>query len=226
MAYGALTIGRPTEQQVNSRTNTNPVNSQTKGDRGFAIITSNLASGVDSVYQEYQALSFDSVDETTVKRSADVTSYAVESGSEVSDHIQIRNNKFTLKGRISESVLKLNPDMLKSAGLNGNRRMMMVEYLSNLMDSRQPFMLVTEHKNFDAVVLTGLSWTEEACESLVFDLDFEQIRLVGYATTNAIATKTQSNKSTGGSVKTKVNPAPQKAPTSAGSDVVTPVFKQ
>ena len=65
---------------------------------------------------------------------------------EVSDHVQIRNNKFTLQGRISETVLKLNPDMIKNAGINGNRRMLMLEYLNQLMDSRQPFLLVTELK--------------------------------------------------------------------------------
>lgn len=86
------------------------------------------------------------MESTKVSRNADVTSYAVESGSEVSDHVQIRNNKFTLQGRISETVLKLNPDMIKNAGINGNRRMLMLEYLNQLMDSRQPFLLVTELK--------------------------------------------------------------------------------
>ncbi|WP_375703977.1 phage baseplate protein, partial [Escherichia coli] len=103
-----------------------------------------LGSGANAAYNDYQALSFDSVESTKVSRNADVTSYAVESGSEVSDHVQIRNNKFTLQGRISETVLKLNPDMIKNAGINGNRRMLMLEYLNQLMDSRQPFLLVTE----------------------------------------------------------------------------------
>ncbi|HGU6414423.1 TPA: phage baseplate protein [Escherichia coli] len=225
MAYGALTIGRPTESQVNSTSNDANAKA-TKGDNGFAIITSNFGSGASAAYTDYQALSFDSVESTKVSRNAGVTSYAVETGSMVSDHIQIKNNKFSLQGRVSETVLKLNPDMLKSAGINGNRRMLMVEYLYQLMDDRKPFLLITEHRNFDSVVLVGIDYEEEASESLLFNLEFEQIRLVGYATTNAIATKIQSNKSTGGSVKTKVNPAPQKAPTSAGSDVVTPVFKQ
>ncbi|HCQ3827156.1 TPA: hypothetical protein OKD82_004647 [Escherichia coli] len=225
MAYGALTIGRPTESQINSTSN-DANTKATKGENGFAIITSNLGSGANAAYTDHQALSFDAVESTKIRRNADVTSYAVQDGAMVSDHIQIKNNKFSLQGRVSETVLKLNPDMLKSAGINGNRRMLMLEYLNQVMDSRQPFMLVTEHKNYENVVLVGLDYEEEASESLLLNLEFEQIRLVSYATTNAIATKTAPNKSTGGSVKTKVNPAPQKTPTSAGSDVVTPVFKQ
>ncbi|HHL7864057.1 TPA: phage baseplate protein [Escherichia coli] len=225
MAYGALTIGRPTESQVNSTSNDSTGRS-TKGDNGFAIITSTLGTGATSAFEEYQALSFDAVESIKVNRNADVTSYAVQDGAMVSDHVQIKNNKFSLQGRISETVLKLNPDMLKSSGINGNRRALMIEYLNQVMDSRQPFMLVTEHKNYENVVLVGMDYEEEASESLLFNLEFEQIRLVNYATTSYIATKTQTNKSTGGSVKTKVNPTPQKAPTSTGQDVVTPVFKQ
>ena len=217
MAMGPLTIGRPTEAKINSTSNDSNGRT-TKGGNGFAIIASNLGSGANAAYNDYQA--FDSVESTKVSRNADVTSYAVESGSEVSDHVQIRNNKFTLQGRISETVLKLNPDMIKNAGINGNRRMLMLEYLNQLMDSRQPFLLVTELKNYDNVVLVGMSYEEEASESLLFTLDFEQIRLVSKATTSAIAVKTAPNKSVGGQVKMQVN---TKSP---GQDVVTPVFKQ
>ena len=135
MAMGPLTIGRPTEAKINSTSNDSNGRT-TKGGNGFAIIASNLGSGANAAYNDYQALSFDSVESTKISRNADVTSYAVESGSEVSDHVQIRNNKFTLQGRISETVLKLNPDMIKNAGINGNRRMLMLEYLRKVRISR------------------------------------------------------------------------------------------
>ncbi|MFK5751182.1 hypothetical protein ODR82_24065 [Escherichia coli] len=112
MAMGPLTIGRPTEAKINSTSN----DRTTKGGNGFAIITSNLGSGANAAYNDYQALSFDSVESTKVSRNADVTSYAVESGSEVSDHVQIRNNKFTLQGRISETAL-LNKSDLRRVSL-------------------------------------------------------------------------------------------------------------
>lgn len=142
MAMGPLTIGRPTEAKINSTSN----DRTTKGVTALRSLPLTSAVVQMLLTMTTEALSFDSVESTKVSRNADVTSYAVESGSEVSDHVQIRNNKFTLQGRISETVLKLNPDMIKNAGINGNRRMLMLEYLNQLMDSRQPFLLVTELK--------------------------------------------------------------------------------
>lgn len=91
------------------------------------------------------------------------------------------------------------------------------------MDSRQPFLLVTENKTFENVVLTGIEYTEEASESLVFDLEFEQIRLVSYATVNTVALKTQASKNIGVRTKKRVNTEDQ---SSEGEDTITPAFKQ
>lgn len=78
---------------------------------------------------------------------------------------------------------------------------MAIDYLNQIMDSRQPFLLVTENKTFENVVLTGIEYTEEASESLVFDLSFEQIRLVSYGTVNTVAIKTQPSKNIGANMK-------------------------
>lgn len=179
-------------------------------------------SGND-VYENYMALAFDSVDDVNVKRQADVTSYPVENGATVSDHVQIKNNKFSLKGRITETPIKSDPGLLKSAGVNGNRRSLAIDYLNQIMDSRQPFLLVTENKTFENVVLTGIEYTEEASESLVFDLSFEQIRLVSYGTVNTVAIKTQPSKNIGANMKKRVN---TEKPSSEGEDTITPAFKQ
>lgn len=111
------------EQDINSTKNTNNSASTVKGENGFAIVTSGLASSGNDVYENYMALAFDSVDDVNVRRSADVTSYPVENGATVSDHVQVKNNKFSLKGRITETPIKSDPGLLKSAGVNGNRRM-------------------------------------------------------------------------------------------------------
>ncbi|WP_252148081.1 phage baseplate protein, partial [Escherichia coli] len=158
-----------------------------------------------------------------VRRSADVTSYPVENGATVSDHVQIKNNKFSLKGRITETPIKSDPGLLKSAGVNGNRRSLAIDYLNQIMDSRQPFLLVTENKTFENVVLTGIEYTEEASESLVFDLSFEQIRLVSYGTVNTVALKTQPSKNIGANMKKRVN---TEKSSSEGEDTITPAFKQ
>ena len=92
------------------------------------------------------------------------------------------------------------------------------------MDSRQPFLLVTENKTFENVVLTGIEYTEEASESLVFDLEFEQVRLVSYGTVNTVALKTQPSKNIGANMKKRVNT--EKKSSSEGEDTITPAFKQ
>ncbi|EEZ5359951.1 hypothetical protein DDM49_004866 [Escherichia coli] len=210
------------EQDINSTKNTNNSASTVKGENGFAIVTSGLASSGNDVYENYMALAFDSVDDVNVRRSADVTSYPVENGATVSDHVQIKNNKFSLKGRITETPIKSDPGLLKSAGVNGNRRSLAIDYLNQIMDSRQPFLLVTENKTFENVVLTGIEYTE-ASESLVFDLSFEQIRLVSYGTVNTVAIKTQPSKNIGANMKKRVN---TEKSSSEGEDTITPAFKQ
>ncbi|EFA4627600.1 hypothetical protein E0N01_23865 [Escherichia coli] len=211
------------EQDINSTKNTNNSASTVKGENGFAIVTSGLASSGNDVYENYMALAFDSVDDVNVRRSADVTSYPVENGATVSDHVQIKNNKFSLKGRITETPIKSDPGLLKSAGVTGNRRSLAIDYLNQIMDSRQPFLLVTENKTFENVVLTGIEYTEEASESLVFDLSFEQIRLVSYGTVNTVAIKTQPSKNIGANMKKRVN---TEKSSSEGEDTITPAFKQ
>ncbi|EEY7260607.1 hypothetical protein VXK69_005827, partial [Escherichia coli] len=122
------------EQDINSTKNENSKANTTKGENGFAIVTSGLASSGNDVYENYMALAFDSVDDVNVRRSADVTSYPVENGATVSDHVQIKNNKFSLKGRITETPIKSDPGLLKSAGVNGNRRSLAIDYLNQIMD--------------------------------------------------------------------------------------------
>ncbi|EFC9845974.1 hypothetical protein VVY16_17585 [Escherichia coli] len=211
------------EQDINSTKNTNNSASTVKGENGFCILASIYNSASDQYIQNYQAIVFDAVPNIGVKRQADVTSYPVENGANVSDHVQVKNNTFSLSGMITETPIKSDPGLLKSAGVNGNRRSLAIDYLNQIMDSRQPFLLVTENKTFENVVLTGIEYTEEASESLVFDLSFEQIRLVSYGTVNTVALKTQPSKNIGANMKKRVN---TEKSSSEGEDTITPAFKQ
>ncbi|MFG3856327.1 hypothetical protein ACGI1Z_23580, partial [Escherichia coli] len=75
-----------------------------------------------------------------------------------------------------------------------------------------------ENKTFENVVLTGIEYTEEASESLVFDLEFEQVRLVSYGTVNTVALKTQASKNIGVRTKKRVN---TEKSSSEGEDTIT-----
>ncbi|HIH6907319.1 TPA: phage baseplate protein [Enterobacter hormaechei] len=221
---GSLTIGGSDASRINSTQNSNNSSAtRTKGENGFTILASVYNSSSDSYIQNYQAIVFDAVTDTGVRRQADITSYPVESGAEVSDHVQIKNNTFKLSGIISETPVRLEKDLLYSAGVNGTRISQAIEYLDKMFESRQPITLVTEHKVYDNVILSGISYDYKSEYAMQFDLEFEQIRLVSKATVNVIATKTQGNKSVGGTVKQNVvNNAPKKTE----SDTVTTEFKK
>ncbi|WP_346655490.1 phage baseplate protein, partial [Escherichia coli] len=120
----------------------------------------------------------------------------------------------TLSRKPGAVQLALRGDMLSSAGVNGNRCSQAIAYLDEIMNARQPIIVSTEHKTFDNMILTGIDYEYKTESALQFDLQFEQIRLVSYATTNAIAVKTASPKSTGGQVKSRV-------PTNAGTASTT-----
>ena len=192
-----------TERNVNSTQNSN-TNSTVKGDNGFCILASIYNSSSDQYIQNYQAIVFDSVPNVGIKRQADVTSYPVENGADVSDHVQVKNNTFTLSGMISETPVRLMKDMLYSAGVNGTRISQAITYLDQIFDARQPIILITEHRVYENVILKGISYDYQSEYAMKFELDFEQIRLVSYGETNVIATKTKPNKNTGGSTKQKV----------------------
>ncbi|HHN5526694.1 TPA: phage baseplate protein [Klebsiella aerogenes] len=218
---GSLTIGN-SSQGINSTSNSNNSSAtRNKGENGFTILASVYNSSSDSYIQNYQAIVFDAVTDTGVRRQADITSYPVESGAEVSDHVQIKNNTFKLSGLITETPIRLEKDLLYSAGVNGTRISQAIQYLDKIFDGRQPITLVTEHEVFENVILSGISYDYKSEFAMQFDLEFEQVRLVSKAEVNVIATKTLSNKSLGGTKKQKVvNNAPKKTE----SDTVTTEF--
>lgn len=206
---------------INNTSNTNTTTTD-KEQNGFCILSSLYNTASDSYIQSYQALTFDSTPSTGIRRQADVTSYPVESGANVSDHVQIRNNTFKLSGMITETPIRAVRDLLYSAGVNGTRISQAITYLDQIFEARQPIILITEHKVYENVILTGISYDYKSEHAMQFDLEFEQVRLVSYAETNVIATKTQGNKNVGGTVK-------QKGPSSkaeASSDTVTPSFNK
>ncbi|HAT3661794.1 MULTISPECIES: phage baseplate protein [Klebsiella] len=220
---GSLTIGN-SSQGINSTSNSNNSSAtRNKGENGFTILASVYNPASDSYIQNYQAIVFDAVTDTGIRRQAEITSYPVESGAEVSDHVQIKNNTFKLSGVITETPVRLEKDLLYSAGVNGTRISQAIQYLDKIFDSRQPITLVTEHKVYEDVILSGISYDYKSEFAMQFDLEFEQVRLVSTATVNVIATKMQSNRSVGGTVKQKVvNNAPKKTE----SDTVTMEFKK
>lgn len=190
--------------KVNSTTNTN-TNSTVKSDNGFCILASVQNSSADSYIKNYMAIAFDSSPSMVVKRNSNVTSYAVENGSDISDHVQKKNNTFTMSGIISETPIQAVQDLLYSPNLTGTRISQAITYLDKIYDSRQPIVLMTEYKIYDSVVLTGYTYDAKAEYSAQFDLTFEQVRIITSGTANVIATKTKSTTVKGKTTKTSTS---------------------
>jgi len=166
-----------------------------------------MANDASSSYiKEFSALSFDSVPQIGVKRKADVSSYAIESGSEVSDHIQIKNDSINISGWITESPIALRGDIISSSGANGTRVKQAIDWLNATFEARRTISLVTRDSVLENVVLTGVSYNyDDALDAMKFDLSFEKIRLVSSKEVDVIATKTKSTTNKGKTVKTKAN---------------------
>lgn len=187
---------------VNDTTSTKST-SKTKSDNGFCVIASMSNESSTSYIQEYSALSFDSVPQIGVKRKADVSSYAVEKSSDVSDHIQIKNDSINISGWITESPIELRGDIISSAA-NGTRVKQAIDWLNTTFEARQTLSLVTRDAVLENVVLTGVSYNyDDAIDAMKFDLSFERVRLVSSKTVDVIATKTKSTTNKGKTVKTK-----------------------
>lgn len=195
---------------VNDTTSTKSTSS-TKSENGFCVIASMSNDSSASYIQEYSALSFDSVPQIGVKRKADVSSYAIESGSEVSDHIQIKNDSINISGWITESPVELRGDIISSSGANGTRVKQAIDWLNTTFEARQTISLVTRDAVLENVVLTGVSYDyDNALDAMKFDLSFERIRLVSSKEVDVIATKTKSTSNKGKTVKTKANTTTKK----------------
>ncbi|VAN55459.1 Uncharacterised protein [Klebsiella pneumoniae] len=133
---------------INNTSNTNTTTTD-KGQNGFCILSSLYNTASNSYIQKYQALTFDSTPSTGIRRQADVTSYPVENGADVSDHVQIRNNTFKLSGMITETPIRAVRDLLYSAGVNGTRISQAITYLDQIFEARQPIILTVFCKNGD-----------------------------------------------------------------------------
>ncbi len=138
---------------------------------------------------------------------ADLSKYPVSSGSEISDHLTVRNNKYTLKGVVSETPFEAHSqEYLGSLGTGYKRVVAAIDVLREIFDKRLPFTLFTEHKKIENVVMTKVNFDQASQFATEFQIEFEQVRFA-YARTVALNVKKSakksvaSNKNGGGAAK-------------------------
>lgn len=145
------------------------------------------------LYHSEGSIVFDAVTNFDPKFSTKVTSFPVEDGAEISDHIVNENPKFTLSAVISDASAGLNPekgDMTESDAYKG---------LLNLRDRQELVSLLTPRDTYSDLVVTEIGFPKAVGDglSLKLELSFEKIRRVSSELTTVFV------KSTGGSKKDK-----------------------
>lgn len=178
-------------------------------------IISNVKSGKrEGFLQEQPCLVFDSVTEYNYDLKSKITSYPIESGAMVSDHLQTENDNYFITGVVTNSPIQAyeNNTIIYQEGVK--RTELAIKILREIKEARQPIRLVNEFEVLEDIILTSVTFaqTPQEAEALIFKLSFEKVR---YATAkrvfaNVSSTRvagkdagksTASNEAAGGTVK-------------------------
>lgn len=106
-------------------------------------------------------------------RSADATSYNVEDGSIISDHIQNSLETGNLTGYITNYPLN------QDGPIQSNRAQDMFDLLEDVWKSRTTVTLYTLLKRYENVVITSFNFSkDQPREDLTAEISFKQINIV------------------------------------------------
>ncbi|WP_413732287.1 phage baseplate protein [Sodalis sp. RH20] len=184
----------------------------------------NNASTFQTKSDDYFVFSFDSIDTYNEEWNSTLSKYRQESGTEVSDHLTLHNEKFSLEGRVSNSPIEkfesnqVGYDSLGGieASNNNTRTSQARLLLKQIRDARASITLVSEFEVMKDIVLTNVSFSQDSNtgEQLQFKLDFEKVRRASIAlTTISISNSRVINKNVAGTTNSK-NKASSTAETS------------
>lgn len=156
-----------------------------------------------------EIVSLDVTTKLSMSWNGSVSSYAVSGDSDISDHLTIKNDKYTLSGVVSDTpIQRYENETLGYAGTGGRRVMASLQLLRQMYEEKVIFDLYSEYERISNVVITDIDFDIEAQNAIEFRIQMEQVRFA-YAKTVSLNVssgtkkKIASNKNGGGS--TKVN---------------------
>ena len=153
-----------------------------------------------SNYWKTVVIVFDAAIETSRKFSATVTSHPVETGVNVNDHVTVENPKFSLKGVVSDAAFLTPYEQVASLGNTIGSALGLVQKESRALTALQDLQFLLNSRDFltlqfgneppyENLILTGLNVPKDknVGDAYVFDLEFEQVRVVSsrYTTVQA-----------------------------------------
>lgn len=151
-------------------------------------------------YWKTVVIVFDAAIETSRKFSATVTSHPVETGVNVNDHVTVENPKFSLKGVVSDAAFLTPYEQVASLGNTIGSALGLVQKESRALTALQDLQFLLNSRDFltlqfgneppyENLILTGLNVPKDknVGDAYVFDLEFEQVRVVSsrYTTVQA-----------------------------------------
>ncbi len=145
------------------------------------------------LYHSEGSIVFDAVTNFDPKFSTKVTSFPVEDGAEISDHIINENPKFSVSAIISDYSGNMNPEKGSMTENDAYKELL------SIRDNQSPVSLLTVRDTYTDLILTELGFPKATGDglSLKLELSFEKIRRVSSELTTVFV------KSTGGSKKDK-----------------------
>lgn len=152
-----------------------------------------MPSSTIKVRQLSFCMEFDVVTSENHKWEATTTSNPVETGSQLTDHVQLSPDTLDISGIITNSSLMWLKDNLatigKALGLHDGESDVQraFDQLRKLLENRQPVTVYTRYRTYNDMVLTSLSIprTVENGDSIEFTASFTHIKRVSTLTVNA-----------------------------------------
>lgn len=136
-----------------------------------------------------------------------VSSYPLSAGSDITDNISIRNNKYTLEGVVSDTPIEIHKNEYYGQGGTGADRIRAaIEMLDYMFQNRVIFTLFSEYQQIDNAVITGVNFDYIGQDAINLTVQMEQVRFayaksVKLNVSPATKKKVASNQNGGGATK-------------------------
>lgn len=154
------------------------------------VFSDNAPRKSRAVDTDYPIIQMDVIESYTINMSNRVSNYAIESRSNISDHIFSENTKLQFTAKIGyafplyyvagNSLI----DYSQENSIRANKPQQAYELIKRLRDEKLAFDVLTEQELFEGMVITELSIAKDAGDDqLSFNISLEKMRKVNIGKT-------------------------------------------
>ena len=165
------------------------------------VFSDNAPRKSRAVDTDYPIIQMDVIESYTINMSNRVSNYAIESRSNISDHIFSENTKLQFTAKIGyafplyyvagNSLIDYNQEN----SIKANKPQQAYELIKKLRDDKLAFDVLTEQELFEGMVITDLSVAREAGDDqLIFNISLEKFRKVNIGKTVLASVNTGTDK--------------------------------